>query len=132
MNADGDGADAGPISLMARDCRNLFVKWEKRLEKDSRLDDLDVAAEYYETFEASAAYLGVFSGKLASLDYRLRRHPSIQDLVMRLLDILRHNLFYGEVLPGSWVACERNLTATSSLRCRSGSFTCTRASARPP
>ena len=100
-------AEAGPISLLARDCRELFMKWEKRLEEESRFTELDFVADYYDRFEAWAAFLGVFSGPLASLDHRLRRHPSIQDMVMRLLDILRHNLFDGEVyLSSQWSVSE--------------------------
>lgn len=52
----------------------------------------DLVAEYQQRFAIWAAHLGVFARKSQCLDMRLRNHADIQDLVARLLDILRRSL----------------------------------------
>ncbi|KLU83540.1 hypothetical protein MAPG_02597 [Magnaporthiopsis poae ATCC 64411] len=83
------------IRLMADDCRSLFE------EVPGHMGDLDgalgalkrFAEESSDRFEAWAAFLGVFGSEDTSLDHRLRRHEALQDMVMRLLSILRRSLF---------------------------------------
>ncbi|KAF2148083.1 WD40 repeat-like protein [Myriangium duriaei CBS 260.36] len=95
--ADPEGSDqpatAKPIRQVARECRGLFVDWETSLDDDPDSNDTNFAAEYHAKFEAWAAVLGVFGGDVSSLDYRLRKHPSVQEAVLRLLNILRNDLF---------------------------------------
>ena len=52
----------------------------------------DLVTEYQQRFAIWAAHLGVFARKSQSLDTRLRNHANIQDLVARLLNILRRSL----------------------------------------
>ncbi|KLU90808.1 hypothetical protein MAPG_10659 [Magnaporthiopsis poae ATCC 64411] len=96
----GDGslstASSGShIRLMADDCRNLFRETPRHIGDD----DHTMAAlkrfmeESSDRFEAWAAFLGVFGSGAASLDHRLRRHAALQDMVMRLLRILRQSIF---------------------------------------
>ena len=88
------GAEADetrPIFLLASDCDDLFQEICRKEEVFPSLKrHLD---EYSDRFDSWASYLGVFAGQAASLDYRLRRHPDFQDMIARLLDILRRNLF---------------------------------------
>ncbi|KAF2148089.1 hypothetical protein K461DRAFT_68483 [Myriangium duriaei CBS 260.36] len=92
-----DGAPDRPIRCMALDCRDLFMDWERQPEVARDSEDARFIAEYYDRFEAWAGYLGVFGSHVSSLDYRLRRHASVQDLVMRSLDILRNGLFVASI-----------------------------------
>ena len=76
---------------LAIECEALF---------DTRLVDLrtensamaDLVEEYQTRFAIWAAHLGVFARKSQSLDARLQNHADIQDLVARLLDVLRCSL----------------------------------------
>jgi hypothetical protein len=52
----------------------------------------DLFAEFQQRFSIWAAHLGVFAQKSQCLDTRLRNLPDLQDLVARLLDILRRSL----------------------------------------
>ncbi|KAI1086177.1 hypothetical protein F5B19DRAFT_182353 [Rostrohypoxylon terebratum] len=87
-----DNPDSRPIYLLATDCRNLFSKIGKQLEKGHHLEEFNLVSDSHDRFEAWAAFLAVFGSSVSSLDYRLRKHPSVQDSVMRLLDILRDKL----------------------------------------
>lgn len=48
--------------------------------------------EYQQRFAIWASQLGVFARRSQSLDTRLRKAPHVQDLVARLLDVLRRSL----------------------------------------
>jgi hypothetical protein len=52
--------------------------------------------EYYHRFDAWVSFLCVFDAENACLDYRLRNVPAIQDMIIRLLEILRRNVFQRE------------------------------------
>ena len=83
--------ETGPIFLLASDCDSLFQEiHETEKISPSLKRHLD---EYNDRFDSWASFLGVFAGQTASLDYRLRRHQDYQDMIARLLDILRRNLF---------------------------------------
>ncbi|KAK6500265.1 hypothetical protein TWF481_010610 [Arthrobotrys musiformis] len=86
-----------PIYLTACDCSELF---DKCLDSSSNPPQQFLSSEvarfvqeYYSRFNAWVSFLGVFAGEKACLDHRLRHHPVLQDMVIRLLDILRRNLF---------------------------------------
>ncbi|KAI0895104.1 hypothetical protein F4806DRAFT_469895 [Annulohypoxylon nitens] len=109
----------GPIYLMARDCRSLFVQLEERLENENHVEEYGAVLDYHDRFEAWAAFLGVFGGNVSSLDYRLRRHSSIQDLVMRLLDVLRDEIlidYHDSPYPTSMRASEQARNTQSQNR----------------
>lgn len=55
---------------------------------------IELCAEFQQRFAIWTAYLGVFARKSQCLDTRLRNIPDLQDLVARLLDILRHSLLH--------------------------------------
>jgi len=83
--------ETGPIHLLAGDCGDLFQEIRENNKVSPSLKRyLD---EYSDRFDSWASFLGIFAGETASLDYRLRRHQDFQDMVTRLLDILRRNLF---------------------------------------
>ncbi|KAF3314545.1 hypothetical protein TWF173_004628 [Orbilia oligospora] len=82
--------DTQPIYLMAHDCRELF---DKILDAPSPPRVARLIREYQERFNAWTSFLGVFAGEDACLDHRLRNHSALQDMIIRLLDVLRRNLF---------------------------------------
>jgi hypothetical protein len=57
--------------------------------------------DYERRFAAWWEYLGVFAESKANLDRRLRHHPYVRDLVLRLLIILRRNLRFCEFIIAS-------------------------------
>ncbi|KAF3907985.1 hypothetical protein ABW20_dc0101556 [Dactylellina cionopaga] len=85
-----------PIYLMAYDCSELFNKClDSSSNSPQQFPSFQVARfaqEYQGRFNAWASFLGVFAGEKACIDHRLRHHPALQDMVIRLLDILRRNL----------------------------------------
>ncbi|KAL2845286.1 hypothetical protein BJY01DRAFT_247758 [Aspergillus pseudoustus] len=91
------GDSRSPIQSMAEDCNALSQKCVNRFAQSA---PSSVAAglhqfveEFQGRFEAWASYLAVFAGQHSSLDHRVHRHPSLQDMIIRLLDTLRRNLF---------------------------------------
>ena len=79
------------IYNLAGECEKLFQ--QESLELESRgAEALRLFDEYQQRFTAWTAYLGVFAKRSICLDRRLRHHPDLQDLVVRLLDILKTNL----------------------------------------
>lgn len=90
--------DDEPIYSLATECEALF-------EKGACLDSLAETGavllweEHKERFTTWAAYLGVFAKRNLCLDRRLEHHPTLQDLVLRLLDILQRNLTRGKHVP---------------------------------
>jgi hypothetical protein len=92
---DEEGGEEDPIRLMARDCNELIDESLSRTDESGKalpFEVLHFVKEYQRRFEGWCSFLGVFAFQNASLDYRLRRHPSLQDMILRLLDILRENL----------------------------------------
>lgn len=90
--------DDEPIYGLSIECEALF-------EKGSCLGSLAEAGavllweEHRERFTTWASYLGVFAKRSLSLDRRLEHHPTLRDLVLRLLDILHRNLTRGKDAP---------------------------------
>jgi hypothetical protein len=81
-----------PILELASECESLFSEQISRLKNETDLNGAKVIGEYQQRFAAWAAFLGVFAVPEMCLDRRLRRHVEIQDLVLRLLDIMKRNL----------------------------------------
>jgi hypothetical protein len=92
-----DRTDEQPIRLMAKDCNELFAECLARSSAIHRqplsLQLLRTIKEYYHRFDGWCTFLGVFAVENAALDYRLRRHVSLQDMLIRMIDMLRQNLF---------------------------------------
>ncbi|KAH7371574.1 hypothetical protein BKA66DRAFT_469547 [Pyrenochaeta sp. MPI-SDFR-AT-0127] len=92
-----DAADEQPINLMAEDCKQLFDECLAR-SVDSHVHPLPLQIlhainEYHHRFDGWCKFLGVFANEFTALDYRLRRHAALQDMIIRMLDLLRQNLF---------------------------------------
>lgn len=83
-----------PIFKLATKCERLFSEHISRLKNGSDLNGAKVVGEYQQKFSAWAAFLGVFAVPDMCLDRRLRNHTEVQDLVLRLLDIMRRNLVH--------------------------------------
>ncbi|CAN9264370.1 unnamed protein product [Alternaria alternata] len=92
-----DEADEQPIRLMAEDCDEIFQDCLTRsVASHGRSLPLEVShtiKEYHQRFHGWCTFLGVFGNKTTNLDYRLRSHEALQDMVIRMLDMLRQNLF---------------------------------------
>ncbi|KAH8883062.1 hypothetical protein GQ53DRAFT_732965, partial [Thozetella sp. PMI_491] len=82
-----------PIFSLAGECEMLFQKQQARLE-DIQSDELRIFEEHQQRFIAWTAYMGVFAKSRLCLDRKLRHHTDLQDLVLRLLDIVKLNLAY--------------------------------------
>jgi hypothetical protein len=95
-----DEANGQPICLMAEDCNELFNEYLKRSVashgQPPHLQFSHMIKEYHHRFDGWCTFLGVFTGGNAALDYRLRRHAALQDMIIRMLDMLRQNLFLGK------------------------------------
>lgn len=85
---------AEPIFELATKCESLFSEHISRLRNESDLNGAKVVGEYQQRFSAWAAFLGVFAVPDMCLDRRLRSHAEVQDLVLRLLDIMKRNLIH--------------------------------------
>lgn len=81
------------IFLLAEECENLF---QAALTPPASRDDLSLFEHHQDRFESWATYFGVFAEPSLSLDRRLKQRPDLQDLVVRLLDILKSNLLQGQ------------------------------------
>lgn len=83
-----------PIFELATECETLFLDHLSRLKNESDFNGAKVVGEYQQRFSAWAAFLGVFAVPDMCLDRRLRSHAEVQDLVLRLLDIMKRNLVH--------------------------------------
>ena len=87
--------DEDDIYNLAGECQELFQ--QERLELEFRgVETLQLFDEYQQRFTAWTAYLGVFAKRSVCLDRKLRQHPDLRDLVVRLLDILKTNLIQSQ------------------------------------
>ncbi|KAJ5684066.1 uncharacterized protein N7477_000411 [Penicillium maclennaniae] len=81
------------LYTLACECEGLFDQLQETLLKTKlEVSTMDLFAEFQQRFSIWAAHLGVFARKSQCLDTRLRNLPDLQDLVARLLDILRRSL----------------------------------------
>ena len=53
--------------------------------------------EYDSRFIAWCSFMSVFAGSEACLDHKLRDHSALQDMILRLLDVLRRNLYLSKL-----------------------------------
>ncbi|KAK1238013.1 hypothetical protein MKX08_002592 [Trichoderma sp. CBMAI-0020] len=83
-----------PIFELATECEALFSEHVLRLKNESDSNGAKVVGEYQQRFSAWAAFLGVFAVPEMCLDRRLRSHVEVQDLVVRLVDIMKRNLVH--------------------------------------
>ncbi|UKZ68424.1 uncharacterized protein TrAtP1_009460 [Trichoderma atroviride] len=89
-----DVETAEPIFELATECETLFSEHILRLKNESDFNGAKVVGEYQQRFSAWAAFLGVFAMPDMCLDRRLRSHVEVQDLALRLLDIMKRNLVH--------------------------------------
>lgn len=87
-----DTEDKEPIYELAVECERLFEKQTSTLRDNGEPSNAKLLEEYQHQFATWAAFLGVFAEPKVCLDRRLRHHGDIQDLVLRLLDLLKRNL----------------------------------------
>ncbi|AEO71873.1 uncharacterized protein THITE_49644, partial [Thermothielavioides terrestris NRRL 8126] len=86
-----DEDDSDLLYNLACGCEALFETQVANLRAQTS-PAADLVADFQQRFAIWASHLGVFARKSQSLDTRLRNHSDIQDLVARLLDILRRSL----------------------------------------
>ncbi|PKK52810.1 hypothetical protein CI102_1787 [Trichoderma harzianum] len=91
MPATSEGEDL--LYNLAYECEGLFYQLQEAFQNSqSEVATVELCAEFQQRFAVWAAHLGVFARKSQCLDTRLRNHPDLQDLVARLLDVLRRSL----------------------------------------
>lgn len=79
---------------LASECEGLFDDVHEALKKSgSSTLAQELCAEFQQRFAIWTAHLGVFARKSQCLDTRLRNFPDLQDLSIRLLDLLRRCLY---------------------------------------
>ncbi|SPQ27139.1 50fb5322-f6f5-45bd-bf2d-c3b8a4488d95 [Thermothielavioides terrestris] len=86
-----DEDDSDLLYNLACGCEALFETQVANLRAQTS-PAADLVVDFQQRFAIWASHLGVFARKSQSLDTRLRNHSDIQDLVARLLDILRRSL----------------------------------------
>ncbi|KAH6607650.1 hypothetical protein Trco_003963 [Trichoderma cornu-damae] len=91
MTLDLDSEDL--LYNLAYECEGLFDQLQEafRITK-SETTIAELCVEFQQRFAIWAAHLGVFARRSQCLDTRLRNLPDLQDLVARLLDVLRLTL----------------------------------------
>lgn len=83
-----------PMRFLATDCNELF----EQIINTSSANQQEIISQtivYRDAFTALTSFLSIFNEPGSSLDYRLRKHESIQDIMIRLLELLRQNIFAG-------------------------------------
>ncbi|KAF3317976.1 hypothetical protein TWF173_009796 [Orbilia oligospora] len=80
-----------PIFTLAWDCDDLLQQCLREAAESSYVE-IETIEDYERRFTAWQEYLGVFAEKRVNLDRRLYKQPEIQDVVIRLLLILKRNL----------------------------------------
>lgn len=81
----------GVIYDHADTCVELFARYLR----DRRTTSKDLAEEQRARFNIWAANMGVFADVRASLDYRLRDSPDIQNMIVELLVVMQRNIERG-------------------------------------
>ena len=81
----------GTIHDHADACVELF----NRYLRDTLSVSKDLAEEQRARFSIWASNVGVFANVRASLDYRLRDDPDIQNMIVELLVVIRRNIERG-------------------------------------
>ena len=86
-------SSSSPLNRLACECEGLFDEIQNILTP-RKLEDgvVELCTDYQQHFAIWAAHLGVFAREGQCLDTRLRGNPDLEDLVVRLLSVLRHGL----------------------------------------
>jgi hypothetical protein len=82
------------MRFLASDCDELFQEISNASVGNQR-KIVSQTVVYRDAFAALTSFLCIFNEPDVCLDYRLRKHESIQDIMIRLLELLRQNLFAG-------------------------------------
>jgi len=82
----------GPICLLSRDC-DKFLRGCLDSPTPYGAAVTSQVEEFYHRFDSWTAFLCVFETEKPCLDDRLEGVPAVQDMVIRLLEILRRNVF---------------------------------------
>lgn len=82
------------MRFLATDCNELF---EEIIDAGTvnQEEPISQTIKYRDAFTAWASFVCVFAEPESSLDCRLQKHASVQDIIIRLLELLRQNLFIG-------------------------------------
>ena len=86
-----------PIYDNALLCSTLFDQF--MAERGSTSREYRHVEDLRGQFNQWAAYLGAFAAPRSSLDARLGPHPSIRDMVVELLQVIRRNVQWGMANP---------------------------------
>ncbi|KAK4449838.1 hypothetical protein QBC34DRAFT_404047 [Podospora aff. communis PSN243] len=94
MATSSDTFDSDLLYNLATECEELFDTLVSPLDPARKLEHQHEQqwTECQQRFSIWASQLGVFAQRSQSLDARLRKVPDVQDLVARLLEILRRSL----------------------------------------
>lgn len=85
--------DQDVLYNLATECESLFEDVHAALkETNAGVGVHELCAEFQQRFAIWTAHLGVFALKSQCLDTRLRNFPDLQDVTVRLLDLLRRCL----------------------------------------
>ncbi|KAM0465683.1 hypothetical protein ACHAPV_001740 [Trichoderma viride] len=104
---------------LAYECETHLDRLLATVQKlKSDVGTIEICADFQQRFAIWTAYLGVFAQKSQCLDTRLRNLPDLQDLVARLLDILRRGLKH--ILAELASQRENELVTTSDSECLLG------------
>jgi hypothetical protein len=76
---------------------------------------LSQVAEYENAFNAWTTFASVFAASNQSLEYRIRKHKETHDIIIRLLELLRQNLFFGSSTQPFIIVCSMVLIFSKSL-----------------
>lgn len=88
-----DHSDEDTIYRLACECEGRFDQIKDIVDKQEPGTAVgQLCTEFQERFAVWTAHLGVFSRKSQCLDRQLRDLPDLQDLAVRLLDVLRRSL----------------------------------------
>ncbi|RDW84228.1 hypothetical protein BP6252_01818 [Coleophoma cylindrospora] len=85
--------EPGPIFLLSRDCDKFLKECVVDSSTPYGAAVSSQVEEFYHCFESWTAFLCVFETKTPCLDDRLEGVSAVQDMVIRLLEILRGNAF---------------------------------------
>ncbi|CAG9980543.1 unnamed protein product [Clonostachys byssicola] len=92
MEPGEEGEDI--LYRLGTECEGLFEDVHDALESAKSATGLDeLCSDFQQRFAIWTAHLGVFAPKNQCLDTRLRNFPDLQDVTVRLLDLLRRCLY---------------------------------------
>lgn len=88
-----------------RRCDQLFRTLRTTLSKYSNtIQHQLLLRDEHQRFEVWIGFIGALARQDVSLDYRLRYHPEIQELVLQVLGLLENSISHGQY-PSAAVPC---------------------------